>query len=131
MKKESAKLVARALQLASHGKKKSEVDALVESFVLERGSRGHMKFLTAVSKELTVLVEREKGIEHIECRLAHVSEKEAKGLITAISKKLKKDVEATVTEDPSLIAGAVVTFGDTRIDGSLKARLAQLEHLLQ
>ncbi len=131
MKKESAKLVALALQSASRGKKKSEVDVLVESFVLERGSRGQMKFLTAVLKELTLLVEREKGIERIECRLAHVSEKEAKNLTSAISKQLKKDVEATIIEDPSLIAGAVVTCGDTRIDGSLKARLRQLEQLLQ
>ena len=130
MKKENAKHYALALQGAARGKKKNEVDALVQSFVSLWGTRGKIKFLSAVLKELVVAGEQERGIEHVEYRMARVAEKEAKALITLLSKQLKKDVEVTVIEDPSLIAGAVVTYGDTRIDGSVRARIRQMAKLL-
>lgn len=130
MKKDQIKLFARALQAAGQGKKKSEIDALVQSFVLQWGTRGKVKFLSAVLKALEQSVEQEKGTLRVLCRVASGAEKGAKSLTTLLAKQLKKDVEITVVEDPSLIAGAVVTYGDTRIDGSVKARLNQLEKFL-
>jgi len=131
MKKKDAKQYAAALQAACQGKKKNEIDDIVRTFVLQWGARGHLTFLTAVLSELTAIQEREKGIERVECRLAHYSEKEAKTLTAVLSKQLKKDVDMSVVEDSSLIAGAVLTVGDTRIDGSLKARIRQLQRSLQ
>lgn len=49
-----------------------------------------------------------------------------------LEKKLGKSVELTEKADTSLIGGAVLTFGDERIDLSVKGSLAEaMEHLSQ
>jgi len=43
----------------------------------------------------------------------------------------KREVALATNVDPSLIAGLVIQYGDTRIDGSLKNRLDTVRHSLQ
>jgi F-type H+-transporting ATPase subunit delta len=131
MKKSDAKKYAMALMAACKAKKKWETDNTVQAFVLHWGSRGRVSFLTAVLDEMLVLDMRARGREQIECRLAHVNEKGAHALTASLAQACKKDVDVSIVEDSSLIAGAVFTIGDTRIDGSIKARLSQLIHSLQ
>jgi F-type H+-transporting ATPase subunit delta len=41
-----------------------------------------------------------------------------------------KQIEITIEEDPSLLAGIVVRIGDTLYDGSVKAQLNHIRNLL-
>ena len=47
-------------------------------------------------------------------------------LVSALSKKLEREVTLESKIEESLIGGAVIRAGDTVIDGSVKGRLAQL-----
>lgn len=46
--------------------------------------------------------------------------------ISALKKRLKRDIRLHCEVDPSLIGGAIVRAGDFVIDGSLKSRLERL-----
>lgn len=48
----------------------------------------------------------------------------------ALQKRFGRDVEIETAVDESLIGGAVIDAGDVVIDGSLKGKLAQLQHAL-
>lgn len=53
-----------------------------------------------------------------------------KELCDKLSKTLASEVTINVQVDTSLIAGALIRFGDTVIDGSVKGRLAKLSEAL-
>lgn len=42
-----------------------------------------------------------------------------------------KKVELTVTENPNLIAGTIITVGDYRVDNSVRRRLEELASVIQ
>ena len=48
----------------------------------------------------------------------------------ALKKRFSREVEIETAIDASLIGGAVIDAGDVVIDGSLKGKLAQLQHAL-
>ena len=48
----------------------------------------------------------------------------------AVEKKTGKQVQILERKDPSLLGGAIVTYGDERIDLSLRRSLEDAEHLL-
>lgn len=49
-------------------------------------------------------------------------------LVAALEKSTGRKVELTVTEDASILGGIITRVGDVVYDGSLKNRLADLEH---
>ncbi len=51
-------------------------------------------------------------------------------LITALSKKLDRDVTLQTSVDESLLGGVLIRAGDTVIDGSVRGRLAKLADTL-
>ena len=48
----------------------------------------------------------------------------------ALKKRFGREIELDTAVDASLIGGAVIDAGDVVIDGSLKGKLAQLQHAL-
>jgi F-type H+-transporting ATPase subunit delta len=60
-----------------------------------------------------------------------IDEDEQRRLAQALQRLTRQPVELQVTEDPSLLGGAVVQVGDLLVDASAEHRLQQLEeHLL-
>lgn len=54
-----------------------------------------------------------------------------KQLISALSKKLERDVTLSTSVNESLLGGALIRAGDTVIDGSVRGRLAKLAESLE
>lgn len=130
MRTRSAKQFASALRSLSLGKKKHDIDALVRSVVGRFGMTGQMKFLSRVERELSNVLLAERGIKNVNVRVASGDEKHNRALSSTVAKRVGHNAEVTITQDPSLIAGAVITIGDKRYVGSLRARLNKLAHHL-
>lgn len=131
MRKQSAKLCASALRSLSHGKKKHDIDVLVRSVVGHFGMTGQMRFLTRVERELSNVLFAERGVQNVSVCVASADEKRNRALISAATKHVGHHAEVSIAQDPSLIAGAVITIGDKRYDGSIKNRVTQLKKHLQ
>lgn len=105
-----------------------EVEALVEEVSTYFATRGKIRFLENLKRE----VERLGKLKNREYDV-HVSS--AQGLDDAMRKELKDTfvalLDGTVTlhvqENPALIGGSVLTIGDTMIDASLLSRLNTLK----
>lgn len=131
MRKRSAKQFATALRSLAHGKKKHDIDALVRSVVGHFGMTGQMKFLSRVERELSDVLLAERGVQNVNVRVASGDEKRNRALSSTVAKYVGRHAEVTIVQDPSLIAGAVITIGDKRYDGSIKNRIVQLKKHLQ
>ncbi|HEX2585119.1 MAG TPA: F0F1 ATP synthase subunit delta [Steroidobacteraceae bacterium] len=57
---------------------------------------------------------------------APLNEAQQQRLASALKKRLNRDVQLSLSVDPTLIGGAVIRCGDMVIDGSVKVRLARL-----
>jgi F-type H+-transporting ATPase subunit delta len=55
-----------------------------------------------------------------------VSEEQKTKIAASLSRRLGREVSLRVTEDPSLIGGAVLRAGDMVVDASLKGHLQKL-----
>ena len=130
MRKHKPSALARALLALSHGKKKTQIDALIESVVGRYGQSGKLAFLRNVETPLAQHLKEERGGVEGVLRIPHCDEKLTRTIAADVSKRIGRDVELSVVEDPSLIAGAVLTVGDRRYDGSVKARVRQLKKCL-
>lgn len=127
MRRTNPKQFAAALRACAHGKKKHDSEAMARSLVLRFGMLGKLKFLMRVQHALTEFLDAEKGIQRVVARVPSCDEKKAKVLFAAMTKHMKCHTELSFVDAPSLIAGAVFTVGDKRYDGSIKARLRQLQ----
>ncbi|MBI4599799.1 F0F1 ATP synthase subunit delta [Candidatus Uhrbacteria bacterium] len=121
MKKQNVKNFAVALRDLTRKKKKSEIDAITRAIVGRLGVMGQMKFLARIMTALEEVVKKEAGAQNISLRLS-----DAEG-----ARRFKLKGQVSIIHDPSLIAGAVLTIGDRRVDGSLSARIRQLRRHLQ
>lgn len=130
MRKRSAKQFATALRSLAQGKKKHDIDALVRSVVGRFGMTGQMKFLSRVERELSDVLLAERGVQNVNVRVASGDEKRNRALSSTVAKHVGHHAEVTITQDPSLIAGTVITIGDKRYDGSLRTRLNKLANHL-
>ena len=130
MKKQNPTYFARALLELTRGKKKSEIDTTVRLLVGRFGMSGQFRFLKKIEAALSELIISESGVCTVNASFAQYNEKHVRALITGIEKKIGTKVEVFTKHDSSLIAGAVLTIGDRRIDGSLKNRIHQLKKYL-
>ncbi|MEO8459992.1 MAG: F0F1 ATP synthase subunit delta [Dokdonella sp.] len=48
----------------------------------------------------------------------------------ALKRRFNRDIELSQSVDPEIIGGAIIDAGDVVIDGSVRGRLARLEHAL-
>lgn len=53
-----------------------------------------------------------------------------KKLVTALTKRLQRQVELQCSVDPSLLGGVIIRAGDTVIDGSIRGKLTRLNEFL-
>ncbi len=60
-----------------------------------------------------------------------LSAEEKERLVKAIEKKTGRRIQASFSEDPSLVGGAVVRVGSTVYDGSVREQLARMREQLE
>jgi F-type H+-transporting ATPase subunit delta len=111
-----AKALYETLENADAGKTKDIISRFANVVVKHRKANN----IKEIASSFEELVLAEKGL--IRAKVTTASEMEQNSLI----EKLKSNAEIERKIDPSLIAGAEITIGDTRISSSLKARLADL-----
>ncbi len=74
--------------------------------------------------------QRDKAVD-VELFVTHeLNDAQRDKLVQALSKRLNRDVNVTVTIDKSLLGGVLVRAGDTVIDGSIRGRLNKLAEAL-
>ena len=130
MRKHTPSALARALHALSRGKKKASIDAMITSVVSRYGLSGKLAFLRKVEAALAQSIQEERGTVKGVARIVRGDEKIARTLTADLSKRIGHDIDLSVIEDPSLIAGTVVTIGDHRYDGSVKRRIARLKEYM-
>ena len=93
---------------------------------------GHTRDLVVALEWLVELAAQARGWRVARVRAARaVAGDEQQALARALERITDQPVELQITEDPSLLGGAVVQIGDLLVDASLEHRLVQLEeHLL-
>ena len=93
---------------------------------------GHTRDLVTSLEWLVELAAQARGWRVARVRAARaVPDEEQRALAQALERITAQPVELQITEDPSLLGGAVVAVGDLLVDASAEHRLVQLEeHLL-
>lgn len=131
--KQRIKQYAVALYDAGHDAAEKDIPLIVERFVR---ILAHDGMLRSVRQIITQFEEYWNAHEHI----ADVSVTTARALPAALEKTMAatfakalhlKQCVVRTTTDPALIGGAVVQYGDMRIDGSIRTRLQQLKHTMK
>lgn len=89
------------------------------------------QFLREVRDALTKHVGTEESVMHVTITTPDGNAGELMQTVADFMKqKFNKEVSIVESKDPSLIGGAVVTFGDEQIDMSVRSALNQAAHSL-
>ena len=84
-----------------------------------------------IATEYQALVDEVTGRVHAQVTVAHdPSVEERESMTRELSRVLGKQVVPHVTVNPAIVGGVVVRVGDTVMDGSVRRRLAVLQHQL-
>lgn len=125
----SAKQYAVSLYEAVQGKDRKDGEVIVRNFfdMLVRDNRtGEMK---AIIEQFKKVWNKEKGIVEAEITSAKELDEEILELLNGYIAGLTGAKEVVVSEriDEKILGGAILRFGDTIVDGSLKTILAELK----
>lgn len=77
-----------------------------------------------------LLAEHQKSTDVELVAAEQLDDAEVEKLVSALKKRLGRDVRLTTSVDASLIGGVLVKAGDTVIDGSIRGRLGRLAEQL-
>lgn len=105
----------------------AKFDAASRNFVATLASNRRIALLpkiAAMYEALRADVENRAQVDVTSA--APLNEAQQQRLVSALKKRLNRDVQLSLSVDPGLIGGAVIRFGDMVIDGSVKVRLARL-----
>lgn len=108
-----------------------ELDEKVSNLVTALGSHRRLALLPVIHQQFEVLkANREKSID-VEVQTADAIEQSQQEQLTrALTRRLDRTVNVTVTENKSLLGGVLIRAGDTIIDGSVRGRLLKLAEAL-
>lgn len=104
-----------------------DLDEQTRNFLATLASNRRLAFLPEIGSMYEGLrAEAENTADVQVVSAVALSEAQQQRLVTALKKRLKREVRLHCEVDASLIGGAIVRAGDFVIDGSLKARLDRL-----
>jgi F-type H+-transporting ATPase subunit delta len=110
---------------------KEHVDAYLVNFLFILIDKRRMSLIRTIAKEFHSLCNVHKNIqEGIVYSIRKLAEDEINDIEKAVSEKLESKVELKNYINPRLLSGVRVVIGDTVIDGSLQAKMAQLKQQL-
>lgn len=126
--KVSARQYAHALLAATEDG--SVAPTVATASLLARLQRTHkLRLLPAIMKALDVL--RNTATNTVPVRLTTARPVATESIQTSLHAHLKATITLDHQIDPTLLGGAVVTIGDTRIDASVAGSLARLRRSLR
>lgn len=108
-----------------------DVEPLVRDFAALLVDRGREKGLRDIRAAFADLRLSARGVTRVEVHSASELDDDARReLGEALSQLGYEEVVVDEHRDPSLLGGLMVRIGDTKIDGSLRRRLARIEEVL-
>ena len=108
-----------------------QLDAEGRNFVRVLIGAERIELLPEIRSLFEALKDADEGLARASIASAFpLSEEELAQLKSALERRFRRKIEASVSVDPSLIGGAKIVVGDTVIDASVKAGLeAMTNHL--
>ena len=104
-----------------------KVDVKLKNFISTLADNKRLDLLPTIKELFAELKALQEKVVEVEVTTAFdIPPATQKALITALTRKLEREVSLTTTVDASLIGGALIRAGDTVIDGSVKGRLTKL-----
>ncbi|MFV0438622.1 MAG: F0F1 ATP synthase subunit delta [Desulfopila sp.] len=108
--------------------KSMEADLVLGNFLKLLVEKKRAEILPEIAEEFQTLVDDEKNISHGSVVSAvELSDALQTKVQTTLERLTGKQVELTVSVDPSIIGGIIAKVGDLVLDGSIKAQLAGLK----
>lgn len=104
--------------------KKNELTMRFLALLAEKGRLGALPAIHELYEQLRA--DYEKTVDASVTVFKPLSETQQAALITALKKRLKRDVHLTVHVDKSLLGGAIVKAGDLVMDGSVLSKIHRL-----
>jgi F-type H+-transporting ATPase subunit delta len=102
-----------------------------KNFILLLAENGRLPAMPAISALFAeARAEHEKTLKVEVTSAAALTEDYQQKLVTALTKRLQRQVELQCSVDPSLLGGVLIRAGDTVIDGSIRGKLTRLNEFL-
>lgn len=128
MKQNINKIYAEALYSALENKKESQIGAIISEFLKVIKQKGLLGRMDKILREFEKIYNQKNNIAVLKIKSAAPLDGATVGKIAA--KLGIKNYEVELTEDKNILGGAMVKFGDTMIDMSLKNYLNKLKQSL-
>ncbi len=126
----TAKHYAQALYELSAEVDSPEKSKYMKKFLSTMYSRGHIKWLPTVVRELGLIEERASGITHV--RVTTARESDSNEVKKIVQEAISEDnIELTTAVDPVLLGGMRIETRDKRWDLSVRGQLQALIHTMQ
>ncbi len=95
-------------------------------------SNNRLDALGEISAQYETLRAQEEASLDVEIVSAFpLDDAEQKGLVEALARRFKKEIQLTSRVEESLLGGAIIRAGDTVIDGSVRGKLNKLSESIQ
>ena len=128
MKKHPARRYAEELYALTKDLGDKEAKSVVGAFVKLLAERHRLRLAPKILEAYSAYAKAKEGwIDATVTTAADVSDKETEALRTALEGATNRKIDLRRATDPSLLGGAVIRYGDTLLDASLKRRLALLK----
>jgi len=107
--------------------RRGELTPVVRNFCAYLIDNGRMGDLPGIVEEVERLVDERAGISRGEIiAAAPLQEADLQRLRTALSERVGRELDLTVSVEPELVGGLIAKVGDLVFDGSLRTQLEQL-----
>lgn len=135
---EELKAVFTGVQFANVSKKevltkifKDKLNGNVLNFLLLLVEKMRTAYLEDIKVAYHQLMDEKNGIEDATLFTAYpLKDEDAQAIAEALGKSVGKTIRLKTVEDPSLLAGVKLQYGDRIIDGTAKARLESMRKRL-
>lgn len=129
--KVTPRMYAESLLAFARDAKREDVEMLIARVVSYYSRRGKSRVLDAIAAALVTVLKERDGVYAIDVQSAHpLTKAEQEQIEETIARIRGGRPEVTLTVDDALIAGTVLTIGDTMIDASLSSRINHLKNAL-
>lgn len=95
-------------------------------------ARKRLSLLQEIATIFEALRQEQEGRVHADITVSHeIDDAHLNAIQAALARKLARQVDVSVSQDPSLIGGAIIKAGDVVIDGSMRGQLSELASALR
>lgn len=117
---------ARALFDLTKGLSRNQAEGVIARFVTHLKHEGKLYLGNAIAKRFTYLLDELQTREQVEVAVAHELSPRARAELIHVLQGYFKTEHVGLHVDPTLIGGAVITHGYTRIDASVAGMLSRI-----